>query len=154
MTGAGAYALGKREEMAQPYCLAMVLCDAVHRDAATGKFTILGTFSTLAVREYPTKVRFCVYYAVTDGLGPTTLRLRLVDAASGIADSAGGKHEKSVFEIRGDFGFDSPLAVVESTVGIETVLPRPGLYHCELWAGNDLLMSRRLMAVAREGEKE
>ena len=146
--------MGKREEMAQPYCLAMVLCDAVHRDGATGKFTILGTFSTFAVREYPAKVSFCVYYAVTDGLGPTTLRLRLVDAASGIADSAGGKHQKSVFEIRADFGFDNPLAVVESTVGIETVLPMPGLYHCELWAGDDLLMSRRLQAVAREGEKE
>jgi len=140
--------------MAAPYCLAMVLCDAVHRDAATGKFTLLGTFSTLAVREYPAKVNFCIYYAVTDGLGPTTLRLRLVDAASGIADSADAKPEKSVFDIRADFAFDNPLAVVESTVGIETVVPRPGLYHCELWAGDDLLMSRRLMAVAREGDKE
>lgn len=132
----------------------MVLCDAVHRDGATGKFTILGTFSTFSAREYPTTVNFCVYYAVTDGIGRTAMRLRLVDADSGIADAAGGSQAKGVFEIRGDVDFDSPLTVVEATVGIHVVLPKAGLYHCELWAGGNLLMSRRLLAVAREDTKE
>jgi hypothetical protein len=143
--------------MPEPYCLAMVLCDAVHRDATTGKFTILGTFSTFAANEFPAKVQFCVYYAVTDGLGPTSLRLRLVDAKQGLAD--GGVEDKGlVFDASTEFDFESPLLVLELAVTIGVPLPEPGLYHCELWAGDELLMSRRLLAVNKqdldEGERE
>lgn len=35
-------------EIQKPYCVAMVRCDAVHRDPAPGKYTLLGTF--MAVR--------------------------------------------------------------------------------------------------------
>jgi len=139
--------------MPEPYCLAMVLCDGVHRDATTGKFTILGTFSTFGAEEFPAQVRFCVYYAVTDGLGPTTLRLRIVDASCGIANGR-GDDEGMVFSASSDFDFESPLLILEATVSIGVVLPQAGLYHCELWAGNELLMSRRLLALQRQSQPD
>lgn len=139
--------------MPEPYCLAMVLCDAVHRDATTGKFTILGTFSTLASHKFPAQVKFCVYYAVTDGLGPTSMRLRLVDAKQGIANG-GSEDDGMVFEACSDFDFESPLLVLEGAAAFGTALPKPGLYHCELWAGNELLMSRRLLAVVQESSED
>ena len=139
--------------MAEPYCLAMVLCDGAHRDATTGKFTILGTFSTVGAGEYPAQVGFCVYYAVTDGLGPTKLRLRIVDAGCGIANGV-GEDEGVIFESSVELNFEDPLLVLELAAGIGTVLPKPGLYHCELWAGNDLLMSRRLLAVEKRRERK
>jgi hypothetical protein len=141
--------------MAEPYCLAMVLCDAVHRDATSGKFTILGTFSTVGADTFPAKVRFCIYFAITDGLGATKLRLSLVDAESGVVDKSENRIEGPVFEIDTDITFDDPLVVMETVVALETSLPKPGLYHCELWAGDDLLMSRRLLAIQRiTGETE
>lgn len=143
---------GRSSKMPEPYCLAMVLCDGVHRDATTGKFTILGTFSTFAANEFPAKTQFCVYYAVTDGLGPTPLRLRLVDTKGLINGDA--KDEGVVFEAATEFDFESPLLVLELGVGIVVALPEPGLYHCELWARDELLMSRRLLAVNKESLKE
>jgi hypothetical protein len=132
----------------------MVLCDAVYRDATTGKFTLLGTFSTVGAASYPAKVRFSVYFAVTDGLGPTGLRLRLVDAAAGITDRPSPACEGPVFEMTADLSFDDPLEVIESVVLVETTLPKPGLYHCELLANDELLMSRRLLAVQHGDEQE
>lgn len=139
--------------MAEPYCLAMVLCDAVHRDATTGKFTILGTFSTLGAKEFPAKVRFCVYYAVTDGLGPTAFRLRIVDATCGIANGV-GEDQGMICTASSDFDFEDPLLVLEAAARIEVVIPKSGLYHCELWAGDELLMSRRLLAIEGPSQQE
>ena len=139
--------------MAEPYCLAMVLCDSVHRDTTTGKFTILGTFSTLGAREFPANLQFCVYYSITDGFGPTALRLRLVDASCGIANGADAK-EGVVFELSTELDLENPLMVFESATGIRTVIPREGLYHCELWAGDELLMSRRLLATATPAKRQ
>jgi hypothetical protein len=124
----------------------MVLCDYVHRDPATGKHTILGTFSTLGAQVFPAKVSFAVYFAITDGLGPTQLRVRLVDAVSGLADAPEGDGGEPVFEVSGEFDFESPLLVLEGAMRFQTDIPRPGLYHCEMWAGDELLMSRRVLA--------
>jgi len=139
--------------MPEPYCLAMVLCDAVHQDTTTGKFTILGTFSTVGAEEFPASIRLCVYYAVTDGLGPTTLRLRIVDARNGIADGP-RDGEDVVFSASQEFDFATPLLVLEAVVCTPVELPQPGLYHCELWAGDELLMSRRLLALERQNQPD
>ena len=106
----------------------MVLCDGVHRDAATGKFTILGTFSTFFAREFPAQAQLAVYFSVTDGLGPTTLRLRIVDAEFGIVNSD-EESGKTICEMEQEITFESPLVVMESAWGLKTVLPKPGLYH-------------------------
>lgn len=133
--------------VANPYCLAMVICDGVHRDPTTGKFTILGTFSSFAAHSYPAEIRFTVYFAVTDGIGPVTLRMQLVEASAGAIDAQNEEIEEGrVFWIKIEKEFSSPFAVVEAALGISTPLPHPGQYHCELWADDDLLMSRRLIA--------
>lgn len=139
--------------MSEPYCLAMVLCDNVHRDAATGKHTLLGTFSTFGAGKFPAKLKFCVYFAVTDGLGPTNLRIRLVDATSGLIDESERELEP-VFEVSGEFFFESPLIVLEGTFGIVTEIPKAGLYHCEMSAGDELIMSRRILAAQVSNQPE
>ncbi len=132
--------------MLQPYCLAMVLCDSVHRDAATGKYTLLGTFSTLFAQEFPTAGQFCVYCAVTDGMGTMSIRLRIVDADFGIAESE-ERSPSIVVETEQEVEFDDPLAVVEIALGMQVSIPKPGLYHCELLVDSDVLMSRRMLAI-------
>src|SRR5688572_2757166 len=131
--------------MAEPYCLAMLLCDGVHHDPGTGKFFVLGTFSTFSSKVFPAKIRFFTYFAITDGLGPTTIRLQLVNASGEPVDALNEDEDPNrVFMLKVERTFDNPLAVMEGIFGVETVLPGPGLYHCELWGNSEVLMSRRL----------
>jgi Family of unknown function (DUF6941) len=129
--------------MSDPYCLAMVLCDAIHVDATTGKQTILGTFSTVGAEQFPTKLNFAVYFAVTDAPSGFELTFRMVDSRHGFDEDC-----TPVFQIAMPMNSPSPLAVLESRVFLRQVLlSDPGVYHCELLSGESVLMSRRLVAV-------
>ncbi len=74
--------------MADPYCLAMILCDNVHIDSTTGKQTILGTFSALGAPDFPAKISFALYYAITDAEGDRELTYRMVDSKHGFEDES------------------------------------------------------------------
>ena len=127
----------------KPYCLAMVLCDAVHRDSSTGKFTILGTFSRLNGSAFPVRARFCVYFSITDARGSVPLGVRIVDSAAQMADDKdGGVIFTSDLP---SLQLDNPLMIVDGVCGIRVDFPKPGVYHCELFSGNEDLMARRLI---------
>lgn len=126
----------------EPFCLAMVICDAVHRDPSTNKHTILGTFSAFNAAQYPATVQFSVFFALTDGAGEMQLRFRLVDSRDLLSNDAA-----PVFEHEFPAKFESPLVVCEGQFTVVTRLPAPGTYHCEMLTGKTTLMSRRLLAV-------
>ena len=128
--------------MSEPYCLAMVLCDAVHRDSATGKHTILGTFSTLASKEFPAPLQLAVYFAITDAQGEYELVFRIVDSGHAFDDEI----EPEVV-LRLPVSSPSPLAVFEGHFGVQGPIRKAGVYHCELLLNDNVLMSRRLVAV-------
>jgi len=137
--------------MSEPYCLALVLCDAVHTDVSTGKRTILGTFSTIGALAYPVNVRLAVYYAVTDAKGEFCLTFRIVDSKQLFDDDM-----EPVFALEINGNSPNPLAVIEGVIATPIQLPSEGVYHCELLVGDDVLMSRRLVALKGpnvEGEK-
>ncbi len=136
--------------MSDPYCLAMVICDHIHADPATGKFTLLGTFSSLVAEKYPARLDASIYISLTDVDGPRKQVLRLVHSDH-LVDQA----IEPVFELEVDFpSCDNPVAVLESVIQINVDLPKPGLYHFELFIGDDLVMSRRLLAVTMEQMEE
>ncbi len=136
--------------MATPYCLAMVLCDAVHRDRGTGKFTILGTFNRVNGREFPCRTAFCIYFALTDGVGRVPLRLRIVESSGDI--TATDTFDKTI--PLPDLEFLDPLATVEGFFFLAKLeLPKPGVYHCELYSGDEHLMARRLHLTDARGQR-
>jgi len=50
----------------QPQLLAWITCDAIHSDPATGKYTLLGVFSSLRARSFPvTHPRMIWFLALT-----------------------------------------------------------------------------------------
>jgi hypothetical protein len=130
--------------MAQPYCLAMVLCDAAHQDPGTGKKTLLGTFSTVFSKEYPARITFAVYFAITDvDVGDYELGFRVVDSEHLFDDESDPLFDKKLASHS-----ISPLGVCEGVLMLEGFeIPSPGVYHCELLIGNEVLMSRRLVAL-------
>jgi hypothetical protein len=121
----------------------MVLCDHVHVDGTTQKQTILGTFSTVGSSEFPAKVSFAVYYAITDADGQIEITFRTVDSKHAFEDNS-----DPVFSVDIPIQSPSPLAVIEGRIYVrDMTLPEPGVYHCELLWGESTLMSRRLVAL-------
>lgn len=131
----------------------MVLCDGVHRDPATSKFTILGTFDSFVAKKYPARISLGIYFVVTDGIGSCVLRLQLVDANAGAVDAKlEGDVPGRVFRMQAEQVFEDPLQVTEEAMELEFFIPSPGIYFCELWADDKMLMQRRLIARELPGE--
>lgn len=128
--------------MQAPYCLAMVVCDGIHRDPGTGKWTILGTFSVLAAKAFPAKHPIiAIYLAMTDGRGKTPLKIDLVTA----------DEQDTIGEVEIEANFADPRAVIEGVMAFRDVeFPRPGEYRFRLHANGEYLMERRLVVLSIE----
>lgn len=134
----------------EPYCLAMILCDGVHRDPASGKFTLLGTFHAIRATEFPVGIRLCVYFALTDIIGGHQIRLQVVDASAHLDDES----PEPILTQTSDMAIEDPLMVVEGIIAIQLNLPSAGMYHVELYDGDTPLMSRRLAVLGPSPPRE
>ena len=74
------------------------------------------------------------------------INLKIVGARSDVSDDDPSANDIFVSPAA-DMEFPSPLAVIESVAVIQAVIPTPGQYRCELYAGDKMLMARRLLAV-------
>ena len=136
-------------EIQKPYCQAMVLCEAAHRCPVTGKWTLLGTFSRLQATTVPIKSQLVVYFVLTDGNGDIPVGLRIVSADNEFTDESQVDEPAQPEPII--LHFSDPLVSVEGIMGLEFSLSRFGVYHCELYSGDKVLMARRLiLAEARQ----
>lgn len=127
-----------------PYALAMVICDAIHTDPGTGKRTILGCFSSIHARKFPAvHPIFAVYVAATDGHGKTPMRLQIVDANE-------ERQPIARLEVEADFG-DPRMTLELDLVIANLTFPAAGEYRIQLYAGNELLIERRLVLVQIPG---
>jgi len=131
----------QKSERPAPVVLAMVVCDAIHQDPATGKCTLLGTFSTLTARSFPAvHPMMAVHVALTDGHGQTRIRLCLVAVQS---------DEQRLFDQEGTINFPDPRAVAEINFGLRNLsFPRPGEYRFQVYGNDQLLAERRLLVLA------
>lgn len=128
-----------------PYALALVVCDAIWRDPGTGKRTILGCFSVIGAKSFPTKHPIIsVYAAVTDAHGVVPITLRLVDV---------DESEPPLAELKGEQEVEDPRAVLEIDFAlVNVVFPKPGEYRFQLKSLETLLLERRIV-VMRIGEE-
>ncbi len=126
--------------VAPPYVLAMIICDSFWRDPGSGKFTILGTYSTIGAMAFPAQHRaLCVYFAMTDGRGSVPIKVRLVDA---------NEELPPIFEAENPMEFTDPRAVHEGVIVIgNPVFPAPGEYRLQLFGGTEPMMERRVLLV-------
>jgi hypothetical protein len=126
--------------------LAMVVCDAVWVDPATGKSTILGTFTSIRGYDFPLTVpTMAVYLALTDARGTVPFELRLVDV---------DEEQEPVFRTELSQEFPDPIVVAEIVVILEnTIFPAPGEYRLQLFAVGQFLMERRIF-VEEYGKEE
>lgn len=126
-----------------PYPLAIIICDNFHIDPATGKKTILGTFTAFKSAVFPFKItQVVIYLALTDGRGAAPFELRLVKVDND------GDDEPVLFKAEGTLQFDDPLAVSELAIGLVNVeLPGPGEYRFQFYACGEFVIERRLVVI-------
>jgi hypothetical protein len=130
----------QRVEQQPPDVLAMVLADAVLRDATSGKCFIQGTYSAILAATFPHRhPSIVVYFAITSGHGKTPIKLRLVDV---------DEVRDPVFERESILDFPDPLVVAEGVLGvIGPVFPEPGEYRLQLLGAGTLLRERRILVM-------
>jgi hypothetical protein len=124
-------------EAQKPYCLALILCELVHRSPSTGQFSMLGTFNRLKSSQLPIPAKFAIYFAVTDGAGPCALGVRIVDSRSIVTDDLPEDAEAGLPDIPVQLNFSDPFSIAEGVLHFQMHFPRSGVYHCELYAGDD-----------------
>ena len=130
-----------------PYPLAMVVCDAVWRDPGTGKFFILGTFTTIHSHTFPaTHPQLAVYVSLTDGRGTIPVKLTLVSTEQ--------EDVELLFEAELEFEFNDPRMIAELVFTVQGVaFPKPGEYRFQLFAGGDFVIERRILLIQLRGDK-
>jgi len=136
-------------EIQKPYCLAMILCESVYREPITGKFTLLGTFGRLTGTMFPIQAMFSIYFCLTDAIGEIPISFKIVDARALMTDD----DIKPLVDVQipAPLVSQDPLMVIEGIFAVGVAFPDSGVYHCELYAADEHLMSRRLLV---EGPKE
>jgi hypothetical protein len=124
----------------RPTCLALVLCDAVERDAS-GRATLSGVFQDVTVERFPAIWGpFCVWLQVTNGHGMLSMRLRLEHVPSDRIEI------EPVAEARFSFRFDDPRRILEYDSRFHNiVLYLDGEYRMTLLEDGIAIMRRSLV---------
>lgn len=120
-----------------PDVIALLFADDVHQDLATGKFSILGTYSSLTGSVFPwLQPALIVYLAFTEGSGTVPMKIRLVDV---------NEKRPVIFESDAVIHFSDPTATSEHAFFQSNVLfPEAGEYRLQLIASGQLIGERRL----------
>ncbi|MBI4229278.1 MAG: hypothetical protein HY608_00425 [Planctomycetes bacterium] len=136
----------KEDERQAPLVLAMVLCDHLWRDPASGKVTLVGTFSAVTAREFPARhPEMALYAAITraEGKMPVVIRvIKLQPQATVMAELSATVEFKNLDAVA-EFGVDLQ----------DLVFPAPGPYSFQVATGGSVLAERRVMLVQRSNEE-
>ena len=114
----------------------MIICDEIINEAETNKKSLIGTFNSIAGKNFPLKLhKLVVFVALTNGSGNHNVSLRCVRE---------GETPNDIFRVQGMMRFEGPTETVEISFGIKNVVfQNPGLHAMEFYCDEDLLTERR-----------
>jgi hypothetical protein len=124
----------------------MLFCDSVIVDQATGKITLVGTYSAVSATSFPSPpMDIHIYVQVTSFIGKSEFRLVCVEASAA--------NLEEVFSASYPVHFRGKLHVEQLHLALRQFqFPRPGEYVFELWCEGQCLADRRL-SVRSKGDK-
>ena len=115
--------------------IALVLCDAIYQDAASGKSALVGLFNNISTHSLPvTHPRMAVFASVTGLREGSHAKLEIVNAETEqvIVGASGPLPEGT-----------TPLTVADlNFVFNSVVFPDEGQYMVRFWVNDHLLMQR------------
>lgn len=126
-----------------PALNAMLICDQVVQDEATGKTVLVGIFETVSAYQFPARHGFlCIYAKLTDAQGEYRIRLELVRLEDLRVIGQG--------KLRATFGDRMAPAELIFQVG-DLLFQGPGRYEFRLYA-NDRWMGSKSLNVLQAAE--
>ncbi|MBN1804140.1 MAG: hypothetical protein JW837_02705 [Sedimentisphaerales bacterium] len=122
----------------QPILLSAITCGRVIFDKVSGMPSIIDIVQTINAHQFPARHPQIVFYCeLTNGHGTTKVKIRIVDAQ---------EEEKSIFEKEGKVQFNNVKQIVTLAMDLHgLVLPGPGEYRFQIFAGGFLLGERRII---------
>lgn len=116
-----------------PSALALLMCDTVITDAATGKKTLVGVFNSMKVGRLPHVIpQFFVFASITNVRGEIPVNVRLTSVAG-----------DEIFNLSGKVKCSNELASPEMIFHIQNLpMKTTGLFSLELFSGSNFLASR------------
>ena len=121
-----------------PILLSAIICERVIFDKISGMPSLISIIQNVNAPRYPVRYPSLVFFCeLTNGHGRTTTKIRLIDDQ----DEA-----KVIFEQEGAVQFGNVKQVVTLALNLQgMMLPRPGEYRFQLFAGEHLLGERRIV---------
>ena len=119
-----------------PLVLSAIVCDRVIIDVATKSPSIIHVIHSISAVKYPARhPRMAFFFELTNGHGEIDLAVRLVDIE---------QNEKVIAEGRGKVRFANVRQVIANGLHFDNIiLPHPGEYCFQLFAGDEPLAERR-----------
>lgn len=123
-------------KLGRPVLTALLVCDLMIREGATGKLSLINIFTNLYIPKLPALYhQFFIYVSLVDGHGEMPCRLQLTNLATG----------KILASVDGCLEFRDPLQVLELAFQLsEVVISDLGDHSVDFLVGKELLGSRRL----------
>ena len=120
------------------------ICDAIIRDEATKKVSLIGLFNTIKANSLPcTHPQVHVHVALTNGHGKYKTEVRFVSM----------KTDKPVAGMQGDLEFPSPLHVVELNACWQGLrFEEAGVYLVQVLCGDETVGERKFRVVGPQQE--
>ena len=118
-----------------PIALGLTLCEKVIVEEGTKNVTLVNTFTTMFVDEFPSPAqRFAVYAALTNGLGDATIELVLTHLET----------DNEIHARRMPLRFSDKLAEVRILYRMSEIsFPEPGKYQFSLLVDGDWIAQRQ-----------
>lgn len=115
-----------------PQLNAMLICDSAFQQAPSGKWCVIGSYTAVIVREFPTThAPFNVFLALSDFTGNVVMRLLVRDPEG-----------EQISEVRGQFP-KIPITGVEICMPFPPLtFTRPGTHSLELYHADTMLHMR------------
>lgn len=132
---------GQMAEIIKPSVQAFLVCDNVIADAATGKKTIVGAFTTVRATSFPCVLnQLALYFCLTDGEGKYQFVIELVYLNENKTIGRAPLNEVLEFKDR--------LEIVDAGVTLPpTMFPGPGRYEFRLLADEHFIASKDFNAI-------
>jgi hypothetical protein len=126
-----------------PKSIGLFLCDQVMFERDTQKPSLIGCFTGLAVRRFPSAPKFDVFSALTDGVGRGKVDLVVTRLNT----------EEQIYVRSVQVQFPDPLRIIRLRFRIrDCSFPEPGWYHFALSVEGTELANCRLQ-INRKGSQ-
>ncbi len=130
-----------------PIVLSTIVCDRVLLDAPTKTSSLISIRDSIIAVKYPARHPQLFFFAeMTNGHEDMQIKVRLVDVQN---------NDKVMAERISKIKFDDVKRIVTIVLGFEgLVFPHTGEYYFQLYAGEELLSSRRVVCLQiKPGQK-